>query len=69
MSQKSLTPVETIKCEKCGNEFGCGIEAGGSTCWCFQYDTLKKADLSKSCLCPKCLEEDIEEPLGGPVLG
>jgi Cysteine-rich CWC len=46
-------------CEACGQEFGCGADAGN--CWCFNLEadpaTLEKAAASyRDCLCPNCLE-------------
>ncbi|HEX5000336.1 MAG TPA: cysteine-rich CWC family protein [Terriglobia bacterium] len=47
----------TIRCESCGNEFGCSV-AGG--CWCAAVEVggATRAGLRRKfrdCLCPDCL--------------
>ena len=45
----------TIRCEKCGAEFGC--DPAGD-CWCKEESfRVPMPAGATSCLCPKCLRE------------
>lgn len=41
-------------CERCSSRFRCNPKG---ECWCMKVPPVKEPDLSKSCLCPKCLKE------------
>ena len=49
-----------IICKECGTEFGCDINAGKDTCWCFDYPNVLKSK-SQNCLCKDCLSKKIRE--------
>jgi hypothetical protein len=53
-----LSAMESVHCESCGREFGCGAAAG--SCWCaaVELDGDRLAILREHferCLCPDCL--------------
>lgn len=54
-------------CEKCGQEFACGANEGG-TCWCFNLGPLDELPYEyKECLCPDCLKDFLKsEPTKSP---
>ena len=59
-----------LRCERCGEAFGCG--AGTGSCWCTQVELgdATRAALALSyerCLCPACLaaaDETVSRPPG-----
>ncbi len=50
-------------CPGCGRVFTCGIEAGGSWCWCFDVDasTVTSEFPEAKCYCEMCLKGE-EKP-------
>jgi hypothetical protein len=59
MLEPETMPRE-LRCQLCGNEFTCGVNAG--RCWCEEVKlTVEALDqlhaLFKDCVCPGCLKE------------
>lgn len=50
-------------CSRCGNKFECGHEQGKSTCWCFELPHVIPVDQAEHCLCPECLQKEIQNNL------
>ena len=46
-------------CAGCGGAFGCGVQAGGTSCWCMELPLVLPLPVSTSagCYCPACLRE------------
>ncbi len=56
MSQQNKP--ETKTCGRCGKTFDCFARTGG--CWCEKLPPLSKAVAGHDCLCPQCLEKEIQ---------
>lgn len=48
---------------RCGAEFGCGMEAGQTACWCAELPPVMPVN-AEGCLCPKCLRAEVTERVG-----
>ena len=48
------------QCPKCGGPLECGMKAGKEHCWCKDLpQVMPVTEKDSSCLCRKCLEEEI----------
>ncbi len=52
-----------VRCPGCATDFVCRIQAGYSTCWCYELPNVcpVDADPDAGCLCRTCLEARIDE--------
>ncbi len=46
-------------CARCGATFECGMKAGVERCWCATFPPTKPSTAFASCLCPRCLRDEI----------
>ena len=57
--------METRTCLRCGAAFGCGRGPGEERCWCAEKPRIIPVPVPGSdCLCPGCLEKEIERLAG-----
>jgi hypothetical protein len=61
--------VTELRCERCGEAFGCG--AGTGSCWCAQVELTDAARAAlalsyERCLCPACLAAVAAETVSRP---
>jgi uncharacterized protein (TIGR00290 family) len=54
-----LRPLSGEACERCGATFECGMKAGVERCWCADLPSITPSTAITSCLCPRCLREEI----------
>lgn len=53
--------MERLTCAGCGAMFECGRGPGEARCWCADLpQVMPVPDLGAPCLCPACLEKEIE---------
>ncbi|HXB12627.1 MAG TPA: ABC transporter substrate-binding protein [Bacteroidia bacterium] len=52
------------KCPQCSMEFTCS----SANCWCDELPHIIPMDASKGCLCPTCLEKEIDKKMTKAVL-
>jgi hypothetical protein len=54
-SSDQMSAVRQVRCERCGESFGCGLS---KSCWCAQEEfKLPLPTDADDCLCPRCLKE------------
>ena len=54
-----LRPLSGEACARCGAVFECGMKAGVEHCWCSTLPPIAPTSAFPSCLCPRCLREEI----------
>jgi uncharacterized protein (TIGR00290 family) len=54
-----LRPLSSEACARCGAVFECGMQAGLEHCWCADLPPIAPSAAFKSCLCPRCLREQV----------
>lgn len=54
-----LRPLSGEACERCGATFECGMKAGVEHCWCADLPPIAPSAAFTSCLCPRCLRDEI----------
>jgi uncharacterized protein (TIGR00290 family) len=55
----ALRPLAADACARCGATFECGMKAGVERCWCADLPPIAPTAASATCLCPRCLREEI----------
>jgi hypothetical protein len=61
MELKQAPPEQ---CSRCGAAFQCGMLAGEDHCWCMDLPHIMPMKDLTRCLCPACLEQEIEGQSG-----
>lgn len=46
-------------CARCGAAFECGMKAGVDHCWCADLPPIAPSTAFTSCLCPRCLRDEV----------
>jgi uncharacterized protein (TIGR00290 family) len=54
-----LRPLAAEACARCGATFECGMKAGVERCWCADLPSIVPSAAFASCLCPRCLRDEI----------
>ena len=54
-----LRPLSGEACARCGATFECGMKAGVEHCWCADLPPIAPSAAFTSCLCPRCLRDEI----------
>jgi len=54
-----LRPLSGEACARCGATFECGMKAGVEHCWCADLPPIAPSTAFTSCLCPRCLRDEI----------
>ena len=62
----ALRPLTSEACARCGAVFECGMKAGVEHCWCADLPPIAPNAALASCLCPRCLQDDIETRRSAP---
>ena len=55
----TLRPLSGEACARCGATFECGMKAGVERCWCASLPPIAPSAAFASCLCPRCLHDEI----------
>jgi uncharacterized protein (TIGR00290 family) len=55
----ALRPLAGEACARCGATFECGMKSGVERCWCADLPPIAPSAAFASCLCPRCLDDEI----------
>jgi uncharacterized protein (TIGR00290 family) len=56
---QELRPLAAEACARCGATFECGMKAGVERCWCADFPPIAPSAAYETCLCPRCLRDEI----------
>jgi uncharacterized protein (TIGR00290 family) len=62
-----LRPLAGEACAHCGATFECGMKAGVEHCWCEALPQIAPSAAFTTCLCPRCLRDEIATRQRAPV--